>query len=81
MVRSAPAEQSKGTGRESEEEPERASGNDLVELVLRRRGPTPTGDAFTYFTCNNLEKVLTMARGSPRFEGKAKRHGDETEGS
>lgn len=55
------------------------SGNDLVELVLRRRGPTPTGDAFTYLTCNNLEKVLTMARGSPRFERKARRYRDETE--
>lgn len=68
---------------EREEEPERASGNDPVELVLRRRGPTPTGDAFTYLTCNNLEKVLTMARGSPRFERKTRneRHGDETEGS
>jgi len=79
-VRSAPVEQSKGTKRESEEESERVRGNDLVELVLRRRGPTPTGDAFTYLTCNNLEKVLTMARGSPRFEWKTRRYRDETEG-
>lgn len=61
----------KESGRESEEESERTSGNEPVELVLRRRGPTPTGDAFTYLTCNNLEKVLTMARGSSeRREGR-----------
>lgn len=78
-LRSAPVEQSQGTGRRSEgEEPERASGNDPVELVLRRRGPTPTGDAFTYLMCNNLEKVLTMVRGSPRFERKVRRRRDET---
>lgn len=42
-VRSAPAEQSEGAeGKRSDEEgPERAKENELAELVLRRRGPTP----------------------------------------
>jgi len=82
IVRSAPAERSKGTGRESEEEVRKSEWERPGEAgPSRRRGPTPTGDAFTYLTCNNLEKVLTIARGSSRFERKARRHRDETEGS
>lgn len=37
---------------------------------------TDPDDAFTYLTCNNLEKVLTIARGSPRSS--ERREGVET---
>lgn len=41
----------------------------MKERKRERRADPPTsrtgpGDAFTYRTCNNLEKVLTMAPGS-----------------
>jgi len=73
-------EQSEGAGKRSDEEgPERAK-----EKRVGGAGPstsgTDSGDAFTYLTCNNHEKVSTMARGSPRSWQKAGRCREEDAG-
>lgn len=69
VVRSAPAcEEQRRRSREEGrgEGPERPRERDSAESWSFNVERTDPGDAFTYLTCNNLEKVLTMARGSPQ---------------